>query len=134
MKKIAALLLLTLNLILAGCQTVPPTPPSTKFAGIPAKDFIVTVTCSDPATRFVGSIETDGVADHLIGMSTGIYRVSGHEIICEFKKTDAPGRLTLTVTSGNQSLGNSTTGARFGGVRAELFFVPPQERTLFTTF
>ena len=86
MKNIALIFLLAANFLLAGCQTGPPPVPKAKFVGIPAKDFTVTVTCSDPTTRFIGFIVNDGELDHLVGMRSGVYQISGHEISCEFKK------------------------------------------------
>jgi hypothetical protein len=134
MKKNGYIFFLALGLGLAGCQTPPPPLPAAKFQGIPAKNFTVTVTCSDPTTRFMGGITADGETDHLVGMNCGTYQTSGHEILCEFRKTDSAGRLTITISSEGKSLGSSTTDAKSGGVRADLFFVPPQERTSFTTF
>lgn len=134
MKKNGFIFLLVANFLLAGCQTEPPPASKAKFVGISAKEFTVKVTCSDPTTRFMGSIVNDGETDHLVGMSSGVYQISGHEIVCEFKKTDQAGRLSLTISSNGKTLGNSSTDAYFGGVRVELLFAPPEEKTLFTTF
>lgn len=134
MKHFAVLSLLASVFFLSGCETEKPTSTAAKFTGIPPKALTVTVTCSDQNTRFMGSITTDGETDHLVGMSSGTYQTSGHEIFCEFKKTDKCGRITLTVSSNGKKLGNSSTDEDFGGVRADLFFAPPKEHALFTTF
>jgi hypothetical protein len=134
MKTSTVLFLFAIALLLDGCQSAPPPSPAAKFIGLPAKSLTVTVTCSDPRTRFMGCIETDGEADHLVGMSSGTYQTSGHEISIDFKKTDKPGILKLSVSSDGKSLGNCSTAESLGGVRAEFFFVPPKEHTLFTTF
>ena len=134
MKTTASIFFLAAALALAGCKTEPPPTVAAKYTGIPSKNLTVVVTCSDPTTRFMGCITTDGGADHLIGMSSGTYQTSGHEITIEFKKTDKPGILKLAVSSEGKSLGTCTTAENLGGVRAELLFAPPQEHALFTTF
>lgn len=134
MKTPANIFLLAVGVALAGCKSEPPPTVASKYVGIPPKNLTVIVTCTDPMTRFMGSITTDGETDHLVGMSTGTYQTSGHEILIEFKKSDKSGAIRLSVSSGGRELGNCVTRENYGGVRADLLFAPPAEHSTFTTF
>jgi hypothetical protein len=105
-----------------------------KYSGISPKEVTVTVTCSDPNTRFGGTIITDGQAEHWIGIGSATFHASGHNIMCQFRKTADAGRLSLAVSRAGVPLGDSSTDDKFGGVRAELVSASPQESVLFTTY
>ena len=94
----------------------------------------VSVTCSEPSMRFAGTIVSDGHSQELSGTGSGTYHASGHAIICSFKKLDADGQISLAVSAAGKKLGDSSTPARFGGVRAELHHRWTGQTTSFTTF
>ena len=94
----------------------------------------VSVTCSEPSMRFAGTIVSDGHSQELSGTGSATYHASGHSIICSFKKLDADGQISLAVSEAGKKLGDSSTPARFGGVRAELHHRWTMQSTSFTTF
>ena len=68
-------------------------------------------------------------------MGGGTYHASGHEVVCAFRKTaGVAGKISLAVSRAGVRLGDSSTGDKNGGVRAELLYAPPEEHALFTTY
>jgi hypothetical protein len=94
----------------------------------------VSVSCSEPSMRFTGTIVSDGHSQELSGTGSGTYQASDHEIVCSFKKLDADGQISLAVSEAGKKLGDSSTPAKFGGVRAELHRARTRQSTSFTTF
>ncbi len=131
MRTTTLLLALIAAAIFAGCST---TSSHHDFTGIPAADFTVAVTCGEPSTRFSGTIVSDGKTEHLSGTGRSTFQVSGHEIVCAFKKVDAVGRIHMKITKAGGLVGEATNDEKFGGVRAELLYAPDQRYTLFTSF
>lgn len=117
--------------MLVGCATQNPV---RKYSNTSPTEVTVTITCSDPTTRFGGTIIADGQAEHWIGIGSGTFYATGHEILCEFRKTADAGRISLAVSSAGVHLGDSSTDDKFGGVRAELIATPPKEVVMFTTY
>lgn len=115
--------------VLTGCAT---TSSQRAYSG-PTTDIVVTVTCSNPNTRFTGSIVTDGHAVRTGGTGHGIFHATGHEFVCSFKKTDPNGRISISVSEAGKELGTSSTEDRFGGVRAEFLRTPAYQYDVFTT-
>jgi hypothetical protein len=99
-----------------------------------SSSITVSVSCSEPSMRFTGTIVSDGHSQELSGTGSGTYQASGHEIVCSFKKLDADGQISLAVSEAGKKLGDSSTPARFGGVRAELHRTWTRQSTSFTTF
>ena len=135
MKSITPRLILIAALVLSGCcSTTTHQPRQRDYSGMPATDIVVTISCSEPSMAFTGTIVSDGHTEQLSGTGSGTFRASGHEFVCSFKKTGREGRISISVSEGDQSLGSSSTPKRFGGVRAELLRTPSAQHTLFTTF
>lgn len=65
-----------------------------------------TVTCSDPAAHFVGTITADGKTETVEGMGSGTYVSQGRKIHAQFQKKDPTGSLTLVA---KDSLGAELT-------------------------
>ena len=85
--------------------------------------------------RFDGTIVSDGHTEHLSGVGSGIFHISGHEITCAFKKAGAIGRISLSISeTGGDHVGDANTDEMNGGVRAELLYTPEQRHILFTSF
>jgi len=131
MKTIPLLLAVIAMTILAGCGT---TSGHRDFTGIPATDFTVSVTSGEPSMRFTGTIVSDGRTEHLSGTGSSTFHVSGHEVVCAFKKADLAGRMSLKITKAGDLVGEAHTDEIHGGVRAELLYTPEQKHTLFTSF
>ena len=131
MKTIPSLLAVIAVTIFVGCSTASR---HRDFTGIPATDFTVSVKCGEPNMRFTGTIVSDGHTEHLSGLGSGTFHISGHEVICAFKKTDAAGRISLTISKGDTHVGDAISDETYGGVRAELLYTPEQRHTLFTSF
>ena len=130
MKTIPTLLALIAAAVLAGCST---TSSQRAYSG-PKTDIVVTVTCSNPDTRFTGSIVTDGHAVQSGGTGHATFHTTGHEFVCSFKKTDPDGRISISVSEACKELGNSSTAEKFGGVRAEFVRALMARSDIFTTF
>ena len=99
-----------------------------------SSSITVSVSCSEPGIRFAGTIVSGGRSQELSGTGSGTYHASSHDIICSFKKLDADGQISLAVSEAGKKLGNSSTPARFGGVRAELHRTWTGQSTSSTTF
>ena len=130
MKNIPTLLALIAAAVLTGCST---TPSQHAYSG-PTTDIVVTVTCSNPDTRFTGSIVTDGHAVQSGGTGHATFHATGHEFVCSFKKTDPDGRISISVSEAGKEFGNSSTGEKFGGVRAEIVRSLLARSDVFTTY
>jgi len=117
--------------ILVGCRTVSR---HRDFTGVPATDFTVSVTCGEPSMEFTGTIVSDGQTEHLSGTGSGTFQISGHEVVCVFRKSDPAGRIALKITKAGELVGQAMTDVTNGGVRAELLYTPEQQHTLFTSF
>jgi len=128
-QSIPSVLLILMVAWLSGCTNFKP-----DYSSTPATDIVVTITCSEPTARFDGTVETDGVIQHLAGNGTGTYKISGHKFVCKFQKSDAQGSITISISEAGHTIGDSSTTRPFGGVRAEIFRTPVQSHTLFTTF
>ncbi len=126
-------IVLLLAALLTGCATSPqPTPAN--YSLVPAVQYIVTVTCSDPATKFSGTIVADGKSTPYSGVGKGSYPAIGHVINCSFHKTTPDGQITLSVSANGKDLGNSYTGQKHGGVRAEISNTDAGSAQMFSTF
>jgi hypothetical protein len=119
--------LLTIVLVFAGCTTKSP---RREVAGIAKTEIVVTVTCSNPNTKFAGTIDSDGHTVQLIGKGHGTFHATGQEFVCLFKKDDTDGRISVSVSEGGNNLGNSSIATKFGGVRADI----ARKATNHTTF
>lgn len=117
--------------LVSGCTA---TTGQREFTGIKATSFTVSVACDEPTMGFGGTIVSDGHTEPFSGTGSATLQVSGHEVVCAFKKTHAPGRITLRITKGGELIGEATTDEAHGGVRAELLYIPNQRRASFTSF
>ena len=131
MKRLTPLMAVLAAALVTGCST---TTSQRSFTGIPATDFTVSVTCGEPTVGFAGTIVVDGHTEPYSGTGSGTFQIRGHEIVCAFKKTEAPGRITLRITKAGELVGEASTDEAHGGVRAELLYIPNQRRTSFTSF
>jgi len=132
MKTITSLPSIIAAVFLTGCAT---TSNQHDYSGKPPVDVDVAVTCSDTSAKFTGTILCDGQTRIISGVGSGAYHVTGHDIVCSFKKTDAGrGRISISATTSDQASGNSTTDQKFGGVRAEIMRTAKEQHDIFTTF
>jgi hypothetical protein len=129
MKTVTFLFALIAATFLIGCST---TSQRHDYSGIPATDIVVTVSCSDLKMGFTGTIVSDGQSRQLSGVGSGTFHATGHEIVCSFKKTDADGLISVSVSEAGKVLGSSRTP--HSGVRAEILRTPSTQHTVFTTF
>ena len=130
MKNIPTLLALIAAAVFIGCST---SSSHHTYSG-PTTDIVVTVTCSNPDTRFTGSIVTDGQAAQSVGTGHATFHATGHEFVCSFKKIDPAGRISISVSEAGKELGNSSTNEKFGGVRAEFSRSLLARSDIFTTY
>ena len=131
MKTPSSLLSLVILALLAGCAT---TSPQRDLSGMPPINIVTTVSCSDPAIKFTGTIVSDGHTRNYSGTGSGTFHATGHDIICSFKKTGTAGRISIAASTSDKGQGNSTTDRKFGGVRAEFLRAPKEQHDIFTTF
>jgi hypothetical protein len=117
--------------ILIGCGT---TQTHRNLSGIPPAKIDVTVSCSNPATKFEGTIVSDGHSKPFNGVGSRTFHATGHEMICSFKKTGAEGQISISVSEAGNNLGNAYTGHEFGGVRAEIVRTAAGPHQTFSTF
>jgi hypothetical protein len=116
--------------LLAGCAT---SPAPKGYSGIPPTDITATVTCSDPAMKFSGTIVSDGRTEKFSGTGHGTFHATGHEIICSFRKSAASGQITLSVSSSDNSHGTCNAGG-FHCARAEILRALREQHDIFTSF
>src|SRR6516162_8150163 len=128
MKTTISFLPILLAVVLAGCSTQPP---HHDFSGMPQTKIVVTVSCSNPDTKFDGSIVSDGHPVHLSGTGHGTFHATGHELVCSFKKDGSDGQISISVSEDGTNLGNSNISTRFGGVRAEIVRTPMERHDTF---
>jgi hypothetical protein len=131
MKAIRSLLALLALTFLVGCGT---TAAHRDLAAGPAIDFNVSVTCSEPTMRFTGLIISDGRAETVSGTGSSQFHVRGHQVVCSFKKTSPDGQISVAVSEASKKLGDCSSPAQFGGVRAEFLRTPTERHDIFTTF
>jgi hypothetical protein len=117
--------------IVMGCGT---TQSHHDLSGSPTAKIDVTVTCSNPATKFEGTIVSDGHSRPFKGAGSRTFHATGHELICSFKKTGAEGQISVSVSESGNDLGNAYTGQEFGGVRAEIVRTAAQQHQTLGTF
>lgn len=117
MKTTITLLTTLVAVVLAGCSS---TPPHRDFSGTPNTEIVVTVTCSNPNTKFTGTIVSDGHTVQLAGTGHGTFHAKGHELVCSFRKDDSDGAISISVSEAGNNLGNSNIATRYGGVRADI--------------
>jgi hypothetical protein len=129
MKKTKVIFAVMAAALLTGCSH----PSMQRVYSGPTTDVVVTVTCSNPGTRFTGSIITDGRAEPSGGTGQATFHATGHEFVCVFKKTDPDGRISISISEGGREVGNSSSGEKFGGVRAEMLRTLTEQHTIFTT-
>ena len=67
---------------------------------------------------FTGSIISDGVEVQITGKLPTDFAVSGRNVECRFRKTQAEGALSIRIMMPNSSTGSATTMQPQGGVRA----------------
>src|SRR5262249_47037397 len=121
---------ITAAAIFTGCGTMQ----SHHVSGSPAAKIDVTVSCSNPGTKFEGTIVSDGHSTSFKGSGCRTFHAAGHELICSFKKTGAVGQISISVSEAGNNLGNAYTGHEFGGVRAEIVRTAAAQCQTFTTF
>lgn len=127
------LIIPALAAVLAGCATSPQ-PTAADYSLVPAVQYVVTVTCSDPTTKFSGTIVADGQSTHYSGIGKGSYPAAGHVINCSFRKTTRDGQIILSISEAGKDLGYSTSSQKFGGVRAEISDTNKGTGQVFSTF
>jgi hypothetical protein len=116
--KTAITLLATLTtVVLAGCSS---TSSHRDFSGTPTTEIVVTVTCSNPETKFSGTIVSDGHPVQLDGTGHGSFHAKGHELVCSFRKDGSDGAISISVSEAGNELGNSNIATKYGGVRADI--------------
>jgi hypothetical protein len=117
MKTVSSLLALLATTILIGCSATSSHRDST---GLHATDITVSVTCSEPSMRFTGKIISDGHTEQLSGAGSGTFHARGQEFVCSFKKTDADGQISFTVSVTGKKLGDISTSEKYGEITARV--------------
>jgi hypothetical protein len=117
MKSIISLLTIVAAVLVAGCRTKSSPPDS---SGMAKTHIVVTVTCSNPDTKFTGTIVSDGHSVQLHGTGHGTFNASGRQLVCSFKKDASDGQISISVSEAGKDLGNSRIATKFGGVRADI--------------
>jgi len=131
MKTTTSLLTILAAVFLAGCST----PSSHRdVSGMAKTHIVVTVTCSNPDTKFTGTIVSDGHSVQLAGTGHGTFRATGHELVCSFKKDGSDGGISISVSEAGNNLGSSNIATKFGGVRAEVVRKPTDLHETFSAF
>jgi len=67
---------------------------------------------------FTGAIISDGVEVQVTGVLPTDFAVSGSNVECHFRKTQAEGKLSIDLVMPDSSSGSATTSQPQGGVRA----------------
>ena len=130
MMKIAiTLLTISAAVALAGCST---TPSHRDISGVAKTEIVATVTCSNPDTKFTGTIDSDGHLVHLGGTGRRTFHATGHEFVCLFKKDGSEGGISISVSEAGTNLGSSSIATKYGGVRAEIVRTGKEHRETFT--
>lgn len=128
---IISLLTIVVALALAGCRTTSSHPDSSAIA---KTHIVVTVTCSNPDTKFTGTIVSDGHSVQLHGTGHGAFHASGHQFVCSFKKDASDGQISISVSEAGKDLGNSSIARKSGGVRADIVRTAIEHHDTFSAF
>jgi hypothetical protein len=115
--------------VLAGCSTPSP---HRDFSGMPKTEIVVTVTCSNPNSKFTGTIVSDGQPVQLGGTGQATFHAKGHELVCSFRKDGSDGAISISVSEAGNNLGNSSIATKYGGVRAEVVRTAMEHHEIFT--
>jgi hypothetical protein len=124
----STMLLLAIAVVLAGCST---TSSHHDVSGMAKTQIDVRVTCTNPETKFTGTIDSDGHPVQLSGKGHGTFHAIGHEFVCLFKKDGTDGGMSISVSEGGINLGYSSTATKFGGVRADIVRKGTDQHTTF---
>jgi hypothetical protein len=131
-KTITFILAMVAAAFLSGCTT--PTA-HRDYSNTPPTAVEVSVKCSAPAMDFTGTIVSDGHWVKYSGTGHRTFHVTGHDIVCSFKKAAAAdGSISISVSEAGQDLGNSYSGNELEGVRAAILRTPSAQHTIFTAF
>jgi hypothetical protein len=131
MKFTISLLTIVAALVLAGCRTKSSHSDS---AAMPKTDIVVTVTCSNPDTKFTGTIVSDGHSVQLHGAGHGTFHATGHQLVCSFRKDASDGQISISVSEAGNDLGNANIATKFGGVRADIVRTAMERHDTFSAF
>ena len=126
-----SLLAIVTAILLAGCRTNSSNADSSSIA---KTHIVVTVTCSNPDTKFTGTIVSDGHSVPLHGTGHGTFNASGHQLVCSFKKDASDGQISISVSEAGKDLGNSSIATKFGGVRADIVRTAMEHHDTFSAF
>lgn len=130
MKMKSAISLVTILVVFGGCTT---TAPRRDVSGMAKTEIVVTVSCSNPNTKFAGTIDSDGHTVQLSGKGHGTFHATGQEFVCLFKKDGTDGRISVSVSEGGNNLGYSSIATKFGGVSADIARTAMHQHTSFTS-
>jgi hypothetical protein len=128
MKSTIMLLTIVSAVVFAGCST---TSSRREVSGMAKTEIEVKITCTNPETKFTGTIDTDGDSVQLSGEGHGTFHATGREFVCVFKKDGTDGGMSISVSEGGNNLGYSSTATKFGGVRADIVRKGTDQRTTF---
>jgi hypothetical protein len=120
--------LLAIAVVLAGCST---TSSHRDDSGMAKTEIDIKITCTNPETKFTGTIDSDGHSVQLSGKGRGTFHATGREFVCSFKKDGTDGGMSISVSEGGNNLGYSSTATKFGGVRADIVRKGTDQRTTF---
>ena len=130
MKSTISLLTIVGAVVLQGCGT---TSSHRAGSGMAKTEIVVSVTCSNPNTKFAGTIDSDGHSVQLSGKGHGTFHATGQEFVCLFKKDGTDGRISVSVSENGNNLGYSSIATKFGGVRADIARTALRQHTTFTS-
>lgn len=131
MKSTISLLPIIAALVLVGCRTKSSHPDS---SGTSKTHIVVTITCSNPDTKFTGTIVSDGHSVQLHGNGHGTFNASGYKLVCSFKKDASDGQISISVSEAGKDLGNARIATKFGGVRADIVRTAMEHHETFSAF
>jgi hypothetical protein len=120
--------LLTFAVALAGCSSISS---HHEVSGMAKTKIDVTVNCTNPGTKFTGTIDSDGHSVQLSGKGHGTFHATGHEFVCLFKKDGTEGGMSISVSESGNNLGYSSTASKFGEVRADIVRTAKEQHTSF---
>ncbi len=129
MKRTISLLTIAAAAVLVGCGT---TSSHSDFSGMAKTKIVITVTCSNPDTKFTGTIDSDGHPVQLGGTGHGTFQATGHEFFCVFRKDGSDGALSISASEAGKNLGSSSIATKYGGVRVEIVRTGKEQRDTFT--
>lgn len=129
MKITIILVTIVAAVVLTGCST---TSSHRDSSGMAKTEIVVTVTCSNPDTKFTGTIDSDGHLAQVRGTGHGTFHASGHKFVCLFKKDGSDGGISISVSEAGKNLGSSSIATRYGGVRADIVRTAMEQHDAFT--